>query len=167
MLRRPEWTGICFVLHALHRGRECKHDLWPACEGGGGRLRTILSFNFGTLRESNHQWAICSCTTFAILIGALRARRAQCTTGNGATLAFYLNQVASGKDHGRPVGFDCTNKDAVRDNFVHSRAVILWAGDGRDRWFESRNGEGWDAPNDPHHRNRPFLHACMTSRAKT
>ena len=22
----PRWTGICFVLHALHRGRECK--LW-------------------------------------------------------------------------------------------------------------------------------------------
>ena len=20
----PEWTGICFVLHALHKGRECK-----------------------------------------------------------------------------------------------------------------------------------------------
>ena len=24
MLRGPEWTGICFVLHALHRGRECE-----------------------------------------------------------------------------------------------------------------------------------------------
>ena len=24
MLRGPEWTGICFVLHALHKGSECK-----------------------------------------------------------------------------------------------------------------------------------------------
>ena len=27
MLRGPEWTGICFVLHALHRGRECKLEV--------------------------------------------------------------------------------------------------------------------------------------------
>ena len=29
----PEWTCICFVLHALHRGRECKHSVlvWKCC----------------------------------------------------------------------------------------------------------------------------------------
>ena len=56
-----------------------KHDLWPTCEGGGrgGILHTILSFAFGSSRKTNHEWAIRPCTTFAIHIGALRARGAQ------------------------------------------------------------------------------------------
>ena len=57
---------------------------------GGGSLHTILFFAFGTSREASHQWAIRPSTTFAIHIATLRAQGSQYTTGNGATLAFYL-----------------------------------------------------------------------------
>ena len=38
------------------------------------------------------------------------------------------------------MGFEFIDKDVVRYNSVHSRVVILRAGDGCDQWFESRDG---------------------------
>ena len=57
------------------------------------------------------------------------------------------------------MGFNCTDKEAVRDRFVHSRVLIPWAGDGHERWFESRDG-GLGCIERPASPNLPFF-ACM------
>ena len=47
MLRGPEWTSICFVLHVLHKGRGCKLGAEGAKENFYKAPKLICTVNYG------------------------------------------------------------------------------------------------------------------------